>query len=449
MGLTGLDIYKKLPKTNCGECGFPTCLAFAMKIAASQAVLEKCPYVSEEVKEELSDAAAPPIIGVTVGTGDRKFKVGEETVLFRHEKTFVNHPGYALLVRDDSQDSDIESQVKSASQMSFNRVGQVLGANLIAVESTNGADRFTEVVGKVTANTDLPLMLVSADPSVLKAGLEVVGEGRPLVHAATEDNYEAVAALAKEYDCPLVVSGDNGLGGLAELTEKVKTLGVKELVLDPGATAPDELFKDLVLIRRAALQKKVRPLGYPVITFPGKLTSDPALEALWGAVHTVKYGGIIVFNSFEAWKMLPLLVLRQNIYTDPQRPLTVDEGVYEMGKPDTSSPVLVTTNFSLTYFIVSTEVEASRIPSWLCVMDAEGLSVLTGWAAGKFVPERIAAFLKKSGIEERVQHNQLIIPGYVAQISGELEDELPDWKVTVGPREATDLPHYLKSWSPN
>lgn len=447
MALTGLDIYKKLPKTNCGDCGLPTCLAFAMKLAGGQAKLAACPHVSEQAKVELADASAPPIYLVTIGKGDKALQIGGETVLFRHEKTFLHPPGFGILIKDNLSDEEIEKKVNQINSLAFERVGQTLRANLIAIESNSDGERFAQVSEKVSKSTDFPLILISKNPEVMKKALNLVSDGKPLLYAANKDNYEVMAGLAKENNCPLVVSDLNNLEALTELTEKIAALGVKEIVLDPGSESANQVLKDLVFIRRAALKKKFRPLGYPVITFPCRMTDDEYLEALFGGVHVMKYAGIIIFNSLDAWKMLPLLVLRQNIYTDPQRPMQVEEGIYEIGNPTENSPVLITTNFSLTYFIVSGEVEAAKVPTWLCVMDVEGLSVLTGWAAGKFVPERIAPFIKRCGIVEKIKHNKLVIPGYVAQISGELEEELPDWKIVVGSREASDIPAFLRQWS--
>lgn len=447
MALTGLDIYKKLPKTNCGDCGLPTCLAFAMKLAGGQAKLEACPHVSEQAKAELADASAPPICLVTIGKGDKALQIGGETVLFRHEKTFVHPPGFGILIKDNLSDEEIEKKVNQINSLAFERVGQTLRANLIAIESNSDGERFAQVSEKVSKSTDFPLILMSRNPEAMKKALNLVSKGNPLLYAADRDNYEVMAGLAKEHNCPLVVSESNNLEAMAGLTEKIAALGVKEMVLDPGSESASQVLKDLVFIRRAALKKKFRPLGYPVITFPCRLIDDDYLEAIFGGVHVMKYAGIIIFNGLDAWKMLPLLVLRQNIYTDPQRPMQVEEGIYEIGNPTENSPVLITTNFSLTYFIVSGEVEAAKIPTWLCVMDVEGLSVLTAWAAGKFIPERIAPFIKRCGIAEKVKHNKLVIPGYIAQISGELEEELPDWKVMVGSREASDIPAFLRQWS--
>ncbi len=449
MALTGIDIYKLLPKTNCAECGVPTCLAFAMKIAAGQAELSSCPHLSEDAKEALSEASAPPIRAVTVGKGDKALKIGSELVMFRHEKTFYNPCGFALLLEDTMGDEEIADKLKQLNDSQFVRVEQTLRADIVAVKASSGKpEMFVELIEKVRAATDLPLMLMSVDPEIVHAGLAVAGDSSPLIYGANKDNLEKMAELAKAHGVPLAVISSNGLEELVSLSEKAGSLGVKDLVLDPGTRNVKDTLQNLVFMRRSALLKKVRALGYPTVVFPGEETDDETMEAIAAGIYTIKYGSIIVLNDLEPQKALPLFVLRQNIYTDPQRPMQVKQGVYTIGQPEEASPVLVTTNFSLTYFIVSGEVEASRVPSWLCVMDVEGLSVMTAWAAGKFVPEKIAPFLKSSGIADQVKHRKLVIPGYLSQISGELEDELGDgWNVIVGPREAGDLPAFLKAWS--
>jgi len=448
VALTGLDIFKQLPKTNCGECGVPTCLAFAMKLAAGGASLNACPHVTEEAKAALSSASAPPMRGVTIGTGDNALKIGEELVLFRHEKTFFNPPGFALLIDDAMDEADAITKVESLKGVSFERVGQVLKANLVAIKNTSGdSAKFADFVKKVQAVTDLPLVLISESPDAMGKALEVAGTSKPLIYAATESNVDQMLELAKQYQAPLAVRASS-LDSLGDLTTKLDAAGVKDLVVDPGTRQLKDTYESLVYLRRAALKKKLRPYGYPTITMPAEETDDDMMEAVHAAVYVMKYGGIIVMRDLSPEKAYPLFVLRQNIYTDPQRPMQVEQGFYPINSPDENSPVLVTTNFSLTYFIVSSEVEGSKMPAWLGVVDVEGLSVLTAWAAGKFVPERIAAFVKKSGIEEKVNHRNVVIPGYVAQISGELEDELGDWKVVVGPREASDVPSFLKSYQP-
>ena len=449
MALTGLDIFKKLPKTNCGDCAVPTCLAFAMKIAAGKAELSACPHISPDVVGELSEASAPPIRLVKIGNGENALEIGEEQVMFRHEKTFFHQPGIAVLITDQMSEGEVGEKIKQFKESNFERVGQILKPDMIAVKETaNDRDKYSSLIKKILSEVDCSLVLMGEDAEILKIGLELCGGNKPLIHAADHNNYISFAALAKEFHSPLAVKGRN-LEELADLVEKVKGEGVKDIILDPGTRVLKETFKNLIFIRRAALRSKFRPFGFPTITFPGEETDDDMMEAMTAGVYIMKYGGIIVINSLEAWKSLPLFVLRQNIYTDPQRPMQVKEGIYPINNPSDDSPVLLTTNFSLTYFTVSNEAEASQIPSWLMVMDVEGLSVLTAWGAGKFVPEKIAPFVKKSGIAEKVKHNKIVIPGFVAQMLGALEEELPDNKIIVGPREAAEIPTFLKSWESN
>ncbi len=444
MALSGLDIFKKLPKTNCGDCGIPTCLAFAMKLAAGQAELSQCPHVSPEAAAELSEASAPPMRGVTIGAGDDAIRVGEETVLFRHEKTFVNPCAFAVLVESGASDEAIDGTLAQIEAASFERVQQHLGVGAIAIKSTADASRFRAAVERVRSKTALPLVLMSEDASEMASALEVSAEVKPLICAATESNFEAMLALAKDNSCPMVVRA-SGLEAVAALTEKAVAAGVKDLLIDSSPTTAGEALRDHVFARRAALNQKFAPLGFPIITFPGDLAAgDDMLEALYASVDVEKYGGVVVLTSADAWKLLPLLVLRQNIYTDPQRPMQVESKIYEFNNPGPDAPFLVTTNFSLTYFIVASEIESSKMPTYLGIVEAEGLSVLTAWAAGKFVPERIAKFVGASGAAEKLGHKEVVIPGMVAQISGELKEELDGWDVVVGPREAADLPAFLK-----
>jgi acetyl-CoA decarbonylase/synthase complex subunit gamma len=449
MALTGIEIFKLLPKTNCKDCGEPTCLAFAMKLAAGKAELSACPHVSEEAKSKLTEAAAPPIIPVTIGTGDRALKVGGETVMFRHEKRFENPPGLAILISDDMADAEVDQRLKKFKELEYERIGLVLKPDLIALKSVSGDKaKFEALVKKVKQGANGGLILMSDNPDVLAAGLAAAGaESKPLLYAATEGNMEKMAELAKANSCPLAVKAEN-LEKLAELTAKLAEAGIKEMVIDPGSRKLRQAFEDQVIIRSAALAKKFRPLGFPTIVFPAEMTDDPLKEAVIASIFIAKYGGIIVLSDFYGESLFPLLVERLNIYTDPQRPLATKEGIYEIGSPGEDSPVLITSNFSLTYFIVSGEIETSRIPSWLLVKDTEGLSVMTAWAAGKFVADAIAPFVKKCGIADKVKHHKLIIPGYAAAESGGLEEELPDWEIQVGPREGSHIPAYLKSWQP-
>ncbi len=446
MALTGLDIYKKLPKTNCGDCGLPTCLAFGMKLAAGQAELSACPHISEEAAAELGEASAPPIRQVKIGAGENALKIGGEIVMYRHEKTFYNPPGIGMLVEDTMADGEVEERMAQTKAASFERIGQQLKADVVAVRSASGdASKFAALVEKVNAGLGLPMVLMSYDPEVMKAGLEACKGANPLIHGASGENCDAMAALAKEHSCPVAVSCSGGLSAASDISHKLLDAGVQDIVIEPSWEDPADTLKELIQGRRAALKEKVRDLGFPFISFPCKQTDDTYLETAIAGAYIIRYAGIVILSSLEAPKALPLVVLRQNIYTDPQQPMQVEEGIYPINNPTADSPVLITTNFSLTYFTVSSEIEASRVPSWLLVMDAEGLSVLTGWAAGKFTPDKIAKFVNKSGIADKVSKKRIILPGYVAQISGELEDELDSaWEVAVGVREAADIPKYLK-----
>ena len=447
MALTGIEIFKKLPKTNCGECGVPTCLAFAMKLAAGQAELGACPYVSEQAKAELDEASAPPIRPLTIGAGEKAFKTGGETVLFRHEKRFVSPTGIAVLVSDQMAEAEIEGRLKRLKELSYDRVGLTLEADLVAIKSESGDPaKFEALVQRVKSQSDgKGLILMSENPQVLAAGAKACAGCRPLLYGATKANADAMVAIAKETSAPVAVKAGN-LDELIELANKLTAAGLKDLVLDSGSRTVREALNDQIVIRRSALLKKFRPLGFPTITFPCEMTSDPMQEVLLASLFIAKYGGIVVLSDLEGHGLFPLLLERMNIFTDPQRPMATSEGIYEIGGPNENSPVLLTSNFSLTYFIVSGEIEGSRVPAWLLIKDTEGLSVMTAWAAGKFGADVIAPFVKKCGIADKVKHRKLIVPGYAAVISGELEEELPDWKILIGPREAAHIPAFLKVW---
>jgi len=446
MALTGIQIYKLLPQTNCGECGVPTCLAFAMSLAAGKAELAACPYVTEEAKAELADAAAPPIRAVEIGTGERKLKIGAETVLFRHEKTFLNPPGIAMLVTDEMGDDEVAGRLERFKTLEYERVGLTLRADLIAVKSLSGdGGKFEALATKVKNETDAGIILMTEDPSVMEAGLKACADRKPLIYAATSQNADSMAGLAEEYGCPLAVKGD-GLDEVSELTTKLTEGGLKDVVIDSGARGIRKAFEDQIFIRRGALLKKYKPLGFPTIALPCEMTDDLMQETLIASMFVAKYGAIIVLSDLQGDSLFPLLLARMNIYTDPQRPMATSPGIYEIGGPNEDSPVLVTSNFSLTYFIVSGEIETSRVPAWLVIVDTEGLSVLTAWAAGKFVGDIVGMSIKKCGIMDKVRHKKVVIPGYAAAISGDLEEELGDWEVLVGPRESAHIPAYLKEW---
>ncbi len=445
MALTGIQIFKLLPKTNCKECGVPTCLAFAMNLASGKAELDSCPYVSDEAREKLSEASAPPIRPVVIGKGVRARTAGGETVQYRHEKTFYNPTLLSALVPSDIDEGELETKLKGWNALQYERVGLNLRPELVAVKDVgNGADAFAAVAKKIAETSEFNVIMMTEDPDVMKAGIEACGFKRPLMYAATEANLEAFGEMAKENDLPLAVKADSA-EGLIPLTEKLTGMGLKDLVIDPGSREIQQSFNDMVAIRRAALKDSNRAVGFPTITFPCEMASNIDMETLIAAMHIAKYGAIVVMSDFLGENLFPLLLERLNIFTDPQRPMTVTEGIFEINNPDENSPVLVTTNFALTYFIVSGEIEASKVPSWLLIKDSEGLSVLTAWAAGKFAGDDVGMFVKKCGIADKIKHKELIIPGYAAAIVGDVEEELPGWTITVGPREAAHLPAFLKA----
>jgi acetyl-CoA decarbonylase/synthase complex subunit gamma len=445
MALTGIQIFKLLPKTNCKECGVPTCLAFAMNLASGKAELDSCPYVSDEAREKLAEASAPPIRPVPIGKGVRAFTIGGETVLYRHEKTFYNPTAIAAVVGSDIADADLEAKLKIWNAFQFERVGLNLRPELVALKDVGGdKDAFARKAETIAETSEFNLILMSEDAEVIKAGAEACQSKTPLLYAATEANADDFGAVAKETELPLAVKADS-VEGLVSLSAKLTGMGLKDLVLDSGAREIKQALEDQVAIRRAALKGGSRDLGFPTITFPCEMASNLDMETLIAGMFISKYGGITVLSDFSGDSLFPLLLERLNIYTDPQRPMTVTEGIYEIGNPDENSPVLVTTNFALTYFIVSGEIEGSRVPAWLLIKDSEGLSVMTAWAAGKFAGDDVGIFVKKCGITDKIKHTNLIIPGYAAAIAGEVEEELPGWTITVGPREAAHIPAFLKA----
>ncbi len=442
MALSGLDVYKLLPKTNCKECGFPTCLAFAMQIAAKKVELSKCPHVTDEAKKSLESASRPPIKLVTVGVGEQKLEIGNETVMFRHEETFYHPTGIGFLIEDTQDTSEVDERISKINKLKFERVGQQIHVDLVALKCASGkSETFTGLVKKVLSQSQLNLILISEDPEIIKAAVPLTKEKRPLIYAATKDNLEAMAKIAKQNFLPLAVKADS-LDELSRLVQKINSQGVEDLILDSGTKDLSEKLNELTQIRRLALKKTYRPLGYPTIAFTS--SDDPYQEVTEAASYIAKYASIVIMKGVESWQVLPLLTVRQNIYTDPQKPLQVEPKVYEIGQVNDKSPVLITTNFSLTYYTVEAEVEGSRVPSYIISSYAEGLSVLTAWAAEKFTAETIAKSLNDCGIKDKVSHQEIIIPGYVAVLSGKLEEE-SGWKVKVGPKEASGIPSFLKA----
>jgi acetyl-CoA decarbonylase/synthase complex subunit gamma len=439
--LTGIEIYKHLPKTNCGDCNVPTCMAFAMQVAAKKVGLEQCPHVSAEAKAALSEAQAPPMRTVTIGTGDHAFKIGGETVLFRHDEKFHHPTAIAIGLRDDLPEAELLQRIEKINQSSFVRVGQKISVNAIAVEQRGAEEKqFVEVVKLAKARSPLPLFFISPSAPAVKAALEVCADRRPLLYA-TNENHKDMATLAKQFKCPLAICGAS-LEELVVLTQEIKSLGVEDIVLHPAAKTMAEGLAKLTQLRRLSLEKNFRQVGYPVMMFAQG--NDPYIEVAQASAYACKYAGIVVMNGLERWELLPILTARQNIYTDPQVPNAVEAKLYKVGEPGPQSPVLVTTNFALTYFTVEGEVENSRVPTYISVIDTGGLGVLNAYADDKLTAEVIVKAVKTYGVMDQMAHKKLVIPGLVAVLKGEIEDT-GGWEVLVGPEEAAGIPAYLKN----
>jgi acetyl-CoA decarbonylase/synthase complex subunit gamma len=382
---------------------------------------------------------------VDIGKGVRASRIGGETVQYRHEKTFYNPTLLAATIISDISESDLETKLKIWNAFQFERVGLNIRPELVAVKDAGGdKDSFAKTAKIIAEKSEFNLILMTEDPEVMKAGVEACGFKKPLLYAATEATADALGEIAKENGLPLAVKADS-VEALIPLTEKLTGMGIKDLVIDSGSREIKQALEDQIVIRRAALKSGNRALGFPTITFPCEMASNLDMETMIASMFVAKYSGIITLSDFTGESVFPLLLERLNIYTDPQRPMTVTEGIYEIGNPDENSPVMVTTNFALTYFIVSGEIEGSKVPAWLLIKDSEGLSVMTAWAAGKFAGDDVGIFVKKSGIMDKVKHTELIIPGYAAAIAGDVEEELPGWTITVGPREAAHIPGFLKA----
>ncbi len=442
MAMTALDIFKLLPRTNCKECGRPTCMVFAVQLAQKKASLDECPHASDELKDALGAASAPPIRLVTIGSADtREIKVGEETVLYRHEEKFHHPAGVCVTVSDALEEAELNARLEQINGLHFVRVGAEISVDGVAVLNESGdGKRFAAAAKAAAEKTNYALVLVSDSASNMKLALAECAAKKPLIHAATESNAEEMAKLAKTSQCPLAVKADT-LEAAADLTEKIKELGVEDLVLDVTRPTVKGTLTDLTRARRAALRKQFRPLGYPCMAFAQG--EEPADEMAAACVYMAKYAGIIVTNLTRPGEIMPILTVRTNIYTDPQKPVQVEPKLYAVGEADENSPVLFTTNFSLTYYSVEGEVETSRVPAYILAVDTEGTSVLTAFSADKLNEKVVAQAMEAAGLNDKVSHRKIIIPGYVAVMSGKLEEET-GWEILVGPKEATALPAYLK-----
>ena len=439
MALKGLDIFKLTPKTNCKECGNPTCMAFAMKVAQGAISADKCPHLSDEAKATLGEATAPPMKAIQIGAGAETHKLGGETVLFRHEKTFVSRNLFAVAVCPGC----VDDRLPEVAKLDYERIGERMYVELLSLLYTGDAAAYTQLVSKCMA-AGRTLILDCPDVDAAKAALDICKDGKPILNGANASNYEAMTALAKEAGVVLGVSGSN-LDELYDTVQAIEKLGYKELVLDVTGATIKETFANAVQIRRAALKDKDRSCGYPSIVNVARLAKgDRAMQTALASVFTLKYGSIIVMEGMAYSQALPLYGLRQNIYTDPQKPMKVEPGIYAINGADENAVCCTTVDFALTYFVVSGELERSGVPVNLLISDAGGYSVLTAWAAGKLSAGSIAKFMAEFDIENKIKNRVLIIPGKVAVLKGEIEEKLPGWKVIVAPNEAVGLVKFLR-----
>jgi acetyl-CoA decarbonylase/synthase complex subunit gamma len=440
MALTGMQIYKSLPKTNCKDCGLPTCMAFAMQVAAKQRGLTDCPHISEEGKEALSDASAPPIRLIKIGPEGKIFEIGQETVMFRHEEKFHRPTGIAIRIPATLSDEDAGAMIERANKSRFPRVGATLSVALCAVEveTADPAGR----AKLAAAKSEIPLILVGGKADALKAAAEAIKDQKPMIYKADASNVEALAEIAGAAKLPLAVGGKN-LEELADLTGKAKDKGAEDLVLSFTSNG-GQTIRDMNIARRAALKKQFRPLGYPSMI--EVQANSPDMEGILGGVFAAKYAGIVIVNGIEPWELLPIMVTVQDVYTDPQVPNTVEAKLYEIGGPGENSPVMFTTNFSLTYFSVAGEVERSKVPAYICVVDTEGLGVLNAYAGDKISAEAVVKTIAAQKVSDKVKHRKLIIPGLLPIFRAEIEDTSEWEEVIIGPESAREIPAFLQKW---
>jgi acetyl-CoA decarbonylase/synthase complex subunit gamma len=458
--LSPIDVYKLLPRTNCKQCGEENCMAFATKVVNREVPIEKCPPLLtkefEKAYRQLKEMLKPAVKEISIGTGDRIVKIGGKLVMYRHEFTYFNPTAFAIDVTDEMSDEAILERIKRTENFSFEYIGQTLRLDMIAIRSTsNNPEKFKAVVQKVVKNTNLPMILCSLNPNVLEAGLMIASKSRPLLYAATKDNWQEMAELAMKYNCPLTVFAPNNLKLLKSLTKTLLNYGVEDLVLDPGTFSGNGLadtLNNFTMIRRAACKRGDELCSFPLIGVPMTVWMErdgtPEEIAKWREAYLaslliVRFADIIILHSVDGWSLLPNVILRQNIYTDPRKPVAVEPGLKVFGTPDETSPVMFTTNFALTYYTVASDIESAKVNAYLLVVDTEGIAVDSAVAGRKLTAEKVADALKTSGIEGKVKHRKLIIPGKSARLSGEIE-ELSGWQVLVGPRDSSDIPKFLQ-----
>jgi acetyl-CoA decarbonylase/synthase complex subunit gamma len=463
--LSPIDVYKLLPKTNCKECGQDNCMAFATKIVNREIEIDSCkPLLKPENAKnyaKLKDLLKPAVKEITVGVGDKAKKIGGKLVMYRHEFTYKNPTAIAIDVTDEMPENEVVTRVQKAENFNFEYIGNTLRLDMVAVRSTSeDPDKFKSCVKKVSESTKLPMILCTLNPTVAEAGLMAAPKARPLLYAATTENWKDMAELALMYNCPIVASAPNDLTSLVSLAKTLIAYGVTDIVLDPG-TFPAEGISDTInnftMLRRAATKGGEELAGLPLLGVPMVAWTDKGdtaedlikwRESYIASMLVVRYADVLIMHGNDGWSLLPITVLRQNIYTDPRKPVAVAPGLKVFGTPDENSPVLFTSNFALTYYTVASDIESNKVNAYLIVVETEGSAIDSGVAGRKLTAEKVADAIKESNIESKVKHKRIISPGKASRISGEIE-ELSGWKVLVGPRDSSEIPKYLiEKWQP-
>ena len=439
MAVKGLDIFKLSPKKNCKECGVPTCMAFCMKVAQGALPIEKCPYMSDEAIALLSEATAPPMKAIEVGG----MKLGGETVMMRHEKTFVNRNRFAVSLCTCMDDAAVDAKLAEMKAVDYERIGEREYVEFLLVHDGGDGARLADLCKKAAA-TERAVIIDTDSVDNAKLALAAIGDTKPVLNGANKDNYEAMSALAVEAGVVLGVKGAD-LAEIHDTVAALEKLENKNLVIDVTGATIKETFANAVLVRRTALKDGDRTFGYPSLVNLAKLChGDVHMETALAALFTMKYGSIVVMETMRYAEALPLYGLRQNVFTDPQKPMKVEPGIYPINGATPDDPCALTVDFALTYFLVSGELERSKVPVNLLITDASGMSVLTAWAAGKFSSGSIKKFFDEYDIAGKINNRTLIIPGKAAVMKGDIQDKLPDWNVVVGTREAVELVKYLR-----
>ncbi len=462
--LSPIDVYMLLPRTNCKECGEANCMAFATRLVNREVTVEQCPPILEKMHKKsykkLKELLAPAVREVTIGAGDHSVKIGGKLVLYRHEFAYHNPTPIAIEVTDEMPPEELLGRAKKVEGFSYEYIGREVNLDMIAIRSTsNDPTTFKAAVEKVAGATTLPIILCTLDPNVMEAGVAAIHDRRPLIYAATKDNWKDMAELALMYNCPLAIFAPNDLKLLKTLAKTMIAYGVEDLALDPGTFVSEGLsdtINNFTMARRSACKKGDELLGFPLIGTPitawiGEEAPKEVLawrEAYVASMLISRYADLLIMHSLDGWVQLPNLIWRFNIYTDPRKPVSVESGLKTFGTPDENSPVMLTTNYALTYFTVEADIKSSNVDCYLIVVDTGGISVESSIAGRLLTADKAAEAIKESGIEQKVKHRHLIIPGMAARLSGETED-LTGWRVLVGPRDSSGIPGFLKeNWPP-